>query len=291
MINTYQVALITGSSTGIGFQTVLVFARHGYRVYAGVRNRNQGAQILQAVAKDEQLNIHLIEMDITKGKSVRNAIKKIQQEEKSVDVLVNNAGVGFYGPVEAFSTEELKLQYETNVFGTFRVLKEVAPMMRSAKAGVIINVSSINGRIVFPFLGIYASSKFALESVSEALRFELRPFGIHVALVEPGTFLTNFSKNRRSPDSLQNNASFYATKNKEFLDMLRIKEKQIASSFVKDLFNPEKVAKKIYWISQQKNPPFHNLVGIDAFIYYYGKRVVPDFIWNYFLKKIYKYSL
>ena len=279
--------LITGCSSGIGFETALLFARKGHTVFASVRNiKSKGAIRLGDLAKKESLPIEIVEIDITKVESVEKGLDKVIKQGR-IDILVNNAGFGFVGPVEAFTIEEVKVQYETNVFGTLRMIKAVVPMMRAQKSGIIINISSINGLVAFPFWGIYASSKFAIEAFTESLCFELEPFGVKVVLVEPGSFLTDFTVNRKMPKSLETEDSPYKKRVKAFFSKFDSMEKKLGPAKINSLFNPQKVAKKIYDVSEQDRPKLHNRVGIDSHFHYFTKMVTPHFIYQYFLHKFY----
>lgn len=187
--------LITGCSTGFGFDSATYFAKKGHHVYATMRNvtgKNQpAAEALQDVAKSEQLNLTVLDMDVTSDESVQAAISKVPQ----VDVVINNAGVGFGGPVESFTSEQILGQLDVNIVGTIRVARAVLPGMRERKTGLIIQVSSTAGRAAFPGFGVYHASKWGLEGISEAMRYELAPHGIDVVLVEPGPFSTSFFAN------------------------------------------------------------------------------------------------
>ena len=187
--------VITGSSSGFGYLTTLLLARKGYKVWATMRNaKTKNAskkEELLAIAEKEDLNISVIELDVTKDASVTTAIQTILSKDNRIDYLVNNAGYMFVGITEAYSIAQAKDQFETNFFGILRMVKAVAPHMRKQKEGLIINVTSIVGRLIFPYFGIYSASKHAVEAYSQALRYELAPFGIEVSLVEPGPFGTN----------------------------------------------------------------------------------------------------
>ena len=187
--------LITGCSTGFGFDAAKHFAQKGHHVYATMRNvsgKNQAAaEALHAFAKSKQLNITVHEMDVTSDESVQSAVSKIP----TVDVLINNAGVGFGGPVESFTSEQILGQLDVNIVGTIRVARAVLPGMRARKTGLIIQVSSTAGRAAFPGFGVYHASKWGLEGISEAMRYELAPHGIDVVIVEPGPFSTSFFSN------------------------------------------------------------------------------------------------
>jgi NAD(P)-dependent dehydrogenase (short-subunit alcohol dehydrogenase family) len=187
--------LITGCSTGFGFDAAKHLAGKGHRVYAtmrGVTGRNQAAaEALTAFAESEGVHITVLEMDVTSDASVDAAVSGIE----NVDVLINNAGVGFGGPVESFTSEQILGQLDVNIVGTIRVARAVLPGMRARKSGLIIQVSSTAGRAAFPGFGVYHASKWGLEGISEALRYELGPLGVDVVIVEPGPFSTNFFAN------------------------------------------------------------------------------------------------
>ena len=186
--------LITGSSSGFGYLTTLTTARKGYKVWASMRNPDSKnaskKEALLQTAREENLSIEVIELDVTKAESVQKAIDQIIAADGNIDTLVNNAGVMYVGITEAYSIEQAKEQFEINFFGILRTTKAVLPHMREAHQGLIINVSSLAGRLTFPYFGIYCASKHALEAYSQSLRYELAPFGIEVSINEPGPFGT-----------------------------------------------------------------------------------------------------
>jgi len=192
MVSSKEVAVVTGSSSGIGHETALTLARNGYTTYATMRNTSKATEI-QSIASKENLPIIVKQLDVTKDESVRNAIQQIASEAGRIDVVVNNAGYGLTGAFEDLSIEEIKAQYETNFFGVIRVTQAVLPIMRKQRSGKIINISSGAGRLGYPGGSAYVSTKFALEGLSESMSYELEPFGIRVVLVEPGVIRTNFS--------------------------------------------------------------------------------------------------
>ena len=190
-----KVAVVTGSSSGIGFETSLLLARKGFYTFATMRNLNK-SQKINDIAKKENLSLKVLKLDVTDDKSVKDAIRQINDESSRIDVLINNAGYGVMGAVEDLSLDEFKSQFETNFFGVIRVTKEVIPIMRNqGNGGNIINVSSVGGKIGIPLNSAYISSKFALEGLSESMRYELEQFGIDVILIEPGVVKTNFFEN------------------------------------------------------------------------------------------------
>ncbi len=187
--------VITGSSSGFGYLSTLTLARKSYKVWATMRNLDTNnapkKDELLKIAEKENLNISVIELDVTQDDSVTTAIKTIIAEDGRIDHLINNAGYMFVGVTEAYSIAQAKEQFEVNFFGIVRMVKAVAPHMRKQKEGLIINVTSIAGRLTFPYFGLYCASKHAVEAYSQALRYELAPFGIEVSIVEPGPFGTN----------------------------------------------------------------------------------------------------
>ena len=193
--------LITGCSTGFGFKAAKYLAGKGHHVYATMRNikgkNAESAAELKQFANDKHLKLDVLEMDVTSDDSVNAAVAQIPV----VDVLINNAGLGFGGAVEAFTSEQVLAQLDLNIVGTVRTAKAVLPGMRSRKSGLIIQVSSTAGRGAFPGFGVYHASKWGLEGLSEAMRYELAPLGIDVVLVEPGPFSTNFFGNMVSGTS------------------------------------------------------------------------------------------
>ena len=188
-----KVALVTGSSTGIGFETCLALARNGFDTCATMRDKTK-SKILEKIARSENLQIKVFEMDVDNDNSVCDTIEKIAIECGKINVLVNNAGYGLFGALEDFSMDEIKNQFDTNVFGVIRVIREVTPIMRQQKNGIIINISSLSGLAGIPTQSVYCATKFAVEGLSEALSFELEPFGIKLILIEPGVINTEFVK-------------------------------------------------------------------------------------------------
>lgn len=184
--------LITGCSTGFGHLAAKYLAQKGHHVYATMRNRytknEAAANKLKAFASDHNLKLEVVELDVTSDESVHAAMAKIP----TIDVLINNAGRGYGGPIEAFSSAEFLAQLDLNIVGNLRVGKAVLPGMRAQKSGLIIQLSSIAGRAAVPGFGVYHASKWGVEGLSEAWRYELAPFGIDVAIVEPGPFSTEF---------------------------------------------------------------------------------------------------
>ena len=200
-----SIAVVTGSSTGIGFETSLLLARSGFYTYATMRDTNK-RQIIEKIANKENLPLEVLCLDVDNCHSVKKTIQKILDKSKQIDILVNNAGYGLFGALEDISIEAIKKQFETNLFGAIRTIKEILPIMRKQKNGIIINVSSISGIVGFPAQSVYVSTKFALEGLSEAISYEVEQYGIKVILIEPGVINTNFVPNIKLPN-LSNNKS------------------------------------------------------------------------------------
>src|SRR6266550_1236638 len=196
-----QTMLVTGSTSGFGRLTVETLARQGYIVFAGMRavagKNAPAAEDLRALAQREQLALHIVEIDITDDASVEQAIESLVGITGRLDVVVNNAGIAYSGPLEAFTLKQVQQQFDTNVFGVLRVNRAALPHMRRQGSGLLLQIGSIAGRLALPFQGLYAATKFALEGLTESYRYELAPFGIDAAILEPGTFPTTISANRQ----------------------------------------------------------------------------------------------
>jgi NAD(P)-dependent dehydrogenase (short-subunit alcohol dehydrogenase family) len=201
MSNTSAI-LVTGSTTGFGRLTVETLARQGYRVFAGIREsvgKNAPArQELQALAENAQLALQVVDLDVTDDASVEQAVEYVVRTTSRLDVVVNNAGVSYTGPIEAFTPEQVQQQFDTNVFGVIRVNRAALPQMRAQGSGLVLQVGSVLGRVALPFAGLYGASKFALEGLTEAYRYELAALGIDAAIVEPTTYPTHLVANTHS---------------------------------------------------------------------------------------------
>ena len=195
-----KVALVTGSSSGIGLETALALARDGYHTFASMRDIGKAGEIEYA-AKKENLSIDVIELDVDKEEAIVSAVKKVVTDGGRLDVLVNNAGYGQFGCTEDVSVDDFRKQFETNFFSIVRIIQEVAPIMRKQNSGIIVNISSVVGKIGLPGSPAYISTKFALEGLSECLRYELGQFGIKTTLIEPGVIKTNFFNSMKIPES------------------------------------------------------------------------------------------
>jgi NAD(P)-dependent dehydrogenase (short-subunit alcohol dehydrogenase family) len=262
-----NVAVVTGSSTGIGYETSLILARSGFLTYATMRNLNKGENMKSVMAK-ENLPIQIKQLDVTDDESVANAIQTISSEAGKIDVLVNNAGYGLNGAFEDLDMDEIKAQYETNVFGLIRTTQAVLPIMRRQKSGTIVNISSGAGRFGFPSGSAYVSTKFAVEGLSESMSYELESFGIRVVIVEPGVIRTNFNEGLVVAKKSKDPNSPYS----------QIMQKTIAGfeEMMKNASSPELVAEVVLKAIRDNNPSLRYLAGSDVETWLGGKRKMAD---------------
>jgi NAD(P)-dependent dehydrogenase (short-subunit alcohol dehydrogenase family) len=263
-----KVAIVTGSSTGIGYEISLALARDGFLTYATMRNLNK-AENIKSVATKESLPLRVKQLDVTEDLSVKNAVEAILSETGGIiDILVNNAGYGLNGAFEDIAMDEIKAQYETNFFGLIRVTQAVLPTMRRRKSGTIVNISSGAGRFGFPSGSAYASTKFAVEGLSESMSYELEPFGVKVVIVEPGVIRTNFGNGLVIAKKSQDPNSPYS-------QMM----KKIANSFeelMKNSSSPELVANVVLNAVKDENPNLRYLAGNDVEQWLGAKRNMSD---------------
>lgn len=273
-----KVAIVTGSSSGIGFETSLTLARNGFHTYATMRNMGgEKSKPLTEVAKNENLQLRAIELDVDNDKSVIDAINTIVEERERIDVLINNAGYALGGALEDSSMDEIKAQFETNFFGAVRATKAVLPVMRRQGAGKIVNITSMGGRIAIPLGSSYHGSKFALEGLSESIRYELEPFGIKVILIEPGAVGSNFWKNIKIAESSSDPNSPYTQFGNKILKAYEQMEQNTIS--------PSVVAKTILDAVTSNNPQLRYVVGEDAAKTLEARKNMPDNEFGDLIKK------
>jgi len=270
-----KVALVTGSSSGIGFETSLALARNGYHTFATMRNLGKDEKIKQIIEK-EDLSIEILELDVDSEESVNRAIKTVSEKKGRIDVLVNNAGYGMWGTVEDVSIDEFKEQFETNFFSIIRLIQKVAPIMRKQSSGNIVNISSVAGRIGFPVSPAYISSKFALEGLSESLRFELMPFGINVIIIEPGVIKTNFFDSMKMSEKSQQDSTY-----KEITDKVISGVKMMAEMGT----HPKEVANVVIKTLGEEKPLPRYVIGNDAMMFLEAKKMKTDIEFENYLKK------
>ncbi len=268
--------LITGASSGIGRASALYLAERGCNVIGTSRSPAR----LDALRRDAERiggGLHGVALDVRSDRSVSEAVESVIEAHGRIDVLVNNAAYGLWGPAQTFSMGELDDQFETNFFGAFRMIKAVLPSMLEHGGGTVINVSSVEGRVVTPFNGGYAASKFALEGLSEAMRFELWPLGIRVVLVEPGLFATDFERNQVVASDAESPEMPYGP----MLAKYR-KRRRRYDGFAKD---PVRVAKVIHRIIRARRPRFRYRVGGEVTLGVLGASILPERLFQALLSR------
>lgn len=272
-----KVALVTGSSGGIGLLTAIALAEAGFRVIASMRSADkQYALMEKAEAAGVLERIEVMEMDVTDAAAVAKTIDDILARHGTIDCLVNNAGFAAGGFIEDLPLGEWRNQFETNLFGLVSVTRAVLSHMRERRSGHIINISSVSGMVGFPGLSAYSASKFAVEGFSESLRFEMLPFGVHVSVVEPGAFKTDIwakglANVRVNPDSA-------------YADKIRRYKSQIAANAEKAP-DPVIVARLVARIAQLPKPGFRYTVGRGAGLTALLKRWLPWPAWEWLVKR------
>jgi NAD(P)-dependent dehydrogenase (short-subunit alcohol dehydrogenase family) len=263
-----EIAVVTGTSTGIGFATSLHLARHGYRVFAGMRNLDK-AEPLRAAAAEASLPVEVILLDVTSTASVDRALETVSAHGP-VDVLVNNAGIGGATPLELQPEDEHRRMFETNYFGAIRCIQAVLPAMRERRRGTVVNVTSIAGRVATPNQIAYSASKWALECAGEALAHEVRRFGIRVVNVEPGVVMTSIFENSAE-------ATRY-DKTSPYQPIMRRNGKLFAAGF-REPAGPGDVAATILAAIRSGEYRLRWLVGKDAVGLAEGRARMSDEAW------------
>ena len=277
MVSNQKVSIVTGSSSGIGLETALILARNGYFTYATMRTPEKDASIKTAVEK-ENLPIKVIQLDVTDDESLKNAINHVTSEAGRIDVLINNAGYGLVGALEDLSMEEIKTQFETNLFGLVRVIQAVLPTMRRQRSGRILNLSSGAGLFGYPGGSAYVSTKFAVEGLSESIAYELEPFGIKVILIEPGFIQTNFANSMVIAKKAQDPTSPYS----------QMMQRIVASSneLAKNGSSADLVANVILDAATNPSPRLRYLVGKDVEAWAASKKSMDESEFFNMIKKI-----
>jgi NAD(P)-dependent dehydrogenase (short-subunit alcohol dehydrogenase family) len=250
-----RVAIVTGSSSGIGFEISLMLARHGFITYATMRDL-QKSLTLRSIADKENIPLRCVQLDVTNDVSVKQAIETIVKESCKIDVLINNAGYGLSGALEDLLINEIKLLFDTNFFGLIRTTQAVLPIMRNQRSGIIVNISSGLGRFGFATSSAYASSKFAIEGLTESISYELEPFGIRTILVEPGIIKTNFIKAAVLGQKSTDPNSPYL----QFMNNIEVGMKKLIESGER----PEYVARVVLDAINDSTPKLRYLAGKDV---------------------------
>ena len=263
-----KVAIVTGSSSGIGLETSVSLAQNGFLTYATMRNLDKSS-IIKTAADNESLPIKVVQLNVADNRMINNAIQAIVSEAGRIDILVNNAGYGLVGAFEDLSIDdEIKNQYETNVFGLMRVTQAVLPIMRRQKSGIIVNVSSGAGLFGYPGGSAYVSTKFAVEGLSESMAYELEPFGIKVVLIEPGFIKTNFANAMVLAKKAQDPRSPYS----EMMQRIQANSNEMA----KNASSVDVVSKAILEAVKSKSPNLRYLVGKDVESWAANKKTMGD---------------
>ena len=271
--------LISGCSSGIGAATAAAFVRAGHTVYATARR-------MDTLEDLEALGAHTLALDVTSEDSMIAAVKAVEAEHGQVGTLVNNAGYGEYGPIEEADLERVRTMFETNVFGLARLTQLVLPAMRRARSGRIVNIGSMGGRITFPVGGFYHATKYAVEAISDALRVEVKPFGIDVILVEPGLIRTNFES--RVSESLEV-AVPPPGEETAYADLLAANDKSTTGSYANNFMatGPEAVAAVILKAVDSPRPRSRYVVTPAAKAMINLRRFGGDRVWDAAMRKQY----
>ncbi len=249
-----RTVLVTGCSSGIGLATCHVLSRNNFMTYGTVRNLSK-AKNIQDLMNRENLSLKILRLDVNDNQSIKLAIKKILNDIGRIDVLINNAGYGMFGPIEEITIQEIKKQFETNFFGAIRLIKAIVPIMRKQGNGTIVNISSMVGRFAVPLNSAYVSSKFAVEGLSESISFELKEFGIRVIVIEPGVVKSDFfHKLKVKGMNLESPYHELMERRVNFLD--KAMKNSLTSSY--------DVADTILDALNSKDPKFRYVIGNDA---------------------------
>jgi NAD(P)-dependent dehydrogenase (short-subunit alcohol dehydrogenase family) len=277
MTSNQKVAVVTGSSSGIGHEIALILARNGFLTYATMRDLQKNSK-LKSIKDEENLPLEFIQLDVTDEDSVNTAVQKIYDDVGRIDMLINNAGYGLTGAFEDLSIDEIKTQFETNFYGLIRTTQAILPIMRKQKSGIIVNMSSGAGRFGFPMGSAYVSTKFAVEGLSESLSYEVEPFGIRIILIEPGMIKTNFS-----------NASIMAKKSIDPNSSYAPLMKSMQTGFNKLLENassPQLVAQITLDAMTSDKPNLRYLAGKDVEQWVEAKKKMSDEEFHDMIKQI-----
>ena len=268
-----KVILITGASSGIGYDAALMLAEQGHKVYGAARR----GELLEQL---RERGVTPIRMDVTDEASMVDGVNSIIDVEGRIDVLINNAGYGYMGAIENVTIAEAKRQLEVNVFGLARLTQLVLPYMRKQHSGRIINTSSVAGKAVIPFGGWYNVSKYSVEALSDALRIEVKPFGIKVCLIEPGGIKTDWGI--IAADNLEASSKETAYQNAG-LSMARLLRKGYTSNL---LSNPRRIAKAIARAVNAKKPRIRYRLGAGSGLIVFLHAVLPARWWDWIMRKV-----
>ena len=271
--------LISDCSSGVGAATAAALARRGHTVYATARET-------ETLGELEALGCRPLSLDVTSESSMMTAVRTIEVEHGHVGSLVNNAGYGEYGPIEEIDLERVRSMFETNVFGLARLTQLVLPAMRRSRIGRIVNIGSMGGRITFPVGGFYHATKYAVEAISDALRVEVKPFGIDVVLVEPG--LVRAKAGRSTAERPEVSSQAYEA-DTAYPDLVAAERKKATSGFAKDLVatDPEAVAEVIVKAIDAPRPRSRYVVTPAVKVMINLRGLGGDRIWDAAMRKQY----
>jgi short-subunit dehydrogenase len=277
--NHNRVVLITGASSGIGQACANHLHQKGYRVYGTGRQARPHSTVISKAEVIHPIAFKMIQMDVDYDDSVAQGVEFILDKEGRLDVVVNNAGFGVAGSVEDTNLEEAKSQFDTNFFGPVRLCRVVLPIMRKQKYGYIVNISSVAGLISIPFQGMYSASKFAFEGMTEALHMEVKPFNIHIVLIEPSDFRSQFTANRRKTVASHQNAVY----REKFITSLGVTEASETRGP-----SPVKIAHLLEHILDTPSPRLRYPVGPSSGVAIILKKILPYRLFERVLMKYYK---
>lgn len=273
-----KTVLITGCSSGFGLLMATHLAKCGHRVIATMRNLEKETDLLHK-AKDLQVNIVTLHLDVTDNDSISRIKEHIASNYGNLDVLINNAGFGMAGFFEDLTEKDIREQMETNFFGVQNVTRQMLPLLKEKPGSKIINISSVSGFTASPAFSAYCSSKWALEAFSESLRFELKFFGVDVLLIEPGSYMTKiFSENARVATNFYN-------KDSDYYQLSQLLKSKIDLSISKNKKDPQDIAKLTEKLIDQKNPQFRNIPDLSSKILYIFRKYSPFWLYSWILEK------
>jgi NAD(P)-dependent dehydrogenase (short-subunit alcohol dehydrogenase family) len=265
-----KAVLITGCSSGIGHATAARLADGGWKVYASARRP-------ETLAELKARGCETLALDVTDESSMRAAVKAVTEAEGAVGVLINNAGYGQSGAVEAVPIDQARRQFETNVFGLLRMCQLALPGMRAQRWGKVVNISSMGGRLTFPGGGLYHASKYAVEALSDALRFEVRGFGVDVILIEPGLITTNFGEVASTSVQSASDGGAYTDFNRK---VAALTEDAYKGPMAKLGAGPDAVAKTIARALSSRRPKARYPITASARLLINQRRLMPDRLWD-----------
>lgn len=273
-----KAVLITGCSSGIGEATARRLAGHGWIVYASARR-------LESIEQLAETGCKLLQLDVTDEQSMRAAVETIEREHGAVGVLVNNAGYSQGGPIEQVPLEAVRRQFETNVFGVIALTQLVLPAMRKQHWGKVVNVGSMGGRLTLPGGGLYHATKYSLEAISDALRFEVRGFGVGVVLVEPGLITTDFGKTAVATVNEADCNGEVGDPYKKFNTKLAAMTAGVYEGPMRHLGGgPDVVAKAIEKAISRRKAPSRMLLTPSAHLTVFQRKLLPDRLWDAMLR-------